>query len=95
MRSIGLDVDVAEVSPGRPNVVGVLEGRRPGKELMFGGHLDTYGVKVIDSPFDPVEGDGRLYGRGSGDMKGGVAAMLTAARSLTKTGPLEAGRLWL
>ncbi len=91
LRGIGLDVELTEVQPGRPNVVGVLEGREPGRTLMFCGHLDTVGVEGMDRPFDPVERDGRLYGRGAQDMKGGVAAMVGAARQLA--GSLARGRL--
>jgi acetylornithine deacetylase len=93
MRSIGLDVEITEVSPGRPNVVGVLEGRRPGRSLMFCGHLDTVGVAGMQRPFDPVERGGRIYGRGSQDMKGGLAAMIDASRALLTSGGLAAGRL--
>lgn len=93
MRSMGLDVEVSEVAPGRPNVVGVLEGRSPGRSLMFCGHLDTVGVMGMERPFDPVERDGCIYGRGSQDMKGGVAAMIGAAKSVTESGGLESGRL--
>jgi acetylornithine deacetylase len=72
---------VAEsVSPGRPNVVGVLEGRKKGRTLMLCGHTDTVGVSGMADPFTPVERDGRLYGRGAQDMKGGLAAMIDAAR---------------
>jgi acetylornithine deacetylase len=81
MRSVGMDVEITEVAPGRPNVVGVLEGRAQGKSLMFCGHIDTVGVEAMSSPFDPIERDGRLYGRGAGDQKAGVAAMIDAARS--------------
>jgi acetylornithine deacetylase len=80
MRQVGLDVHVQDVAPGRPNVVGVLEGRAPGRSLMLCGHMDTVGVEGMAAPFDPVERDGRIYGRGSQDMKGGVAAMIDAAR---------------
>jgi acetylornithine deacetylase len=93
MRAIGMDVEVADVEPGRPNVVGVLEGRAHGPALMFCGHIDTVGVEGMDAPFDPVERDGRLYGRGAQDMKGGVAAMLGAAREVAASGKLKAGRL--
>jgi len=93
MRSAGMDVEVTEVAPGHPNVVGVLEGRGPGKSLMFCGHIDTVGVEGMSSPFDPIERDGRIYGRGSGDMKAGVAAMIEAARSLANSGSINAGRL--
>src|SRR5687768_17329932 len=80
MRRIGMDVEVTEVTPGRPNVVGVLEGSGQGKSLMFCGHTDVVGIEGMSSPFDPIEREGRIYGRGSGDMKAGVAAMIEAAR---------------
>jgi acetylornithine deacetylase len=92
MRRLGLDVHVQEVVPGRPNVVGVLEGTSRGRSLMFCGHIDTVGVEGMQSPFDPREADGRLYGRGSQDMKGGVAAMIDAARVAAARG-FRAGRL--
>jgi acetylornithine deacetylase len=92
LRRIGLDVEVQEAAPGRPNVVGVLEGRGAGRSLLLCGHVDTVGVEGMAAPFDPVERDGRLYGRGSQDMKGGVAAMIDAARVIAQEG-LPAGRL--
>jgi acetylornithine deacetylase len=92
LRRIGLDVEIEDAAPGRPNVIGVLEGRRPGRSLMLCGHVDTVGVEGMQAPFDPVERDGRLYGRGSQDMKGGVAAMIDAARVIAGEG-LERGRL--
>jgi acetylornithine deacetylase/succinyl-diaminopimelate desuccinylase-like protein len=58
LRNIGLDVEVEEAAPGRPNVIGVLEGRAPGRSLMYCGHLDTVGIVGMDAPFDPVERDG-------------------------------------
>jgi acetylornithine deacetylase len=79
LRGLGLDVSMETVAPGRPNVVGVLEGRAPGRTLMFCGHTDTVGVAGMERPFTPTIRDGRLYGRGSQDMKGGVAAMIAAA----------------
>ena len=91
--SAGLLVDVVEVEPGRPNVVAVLEGRRPGPALMFCGHVDTVGVAGMDAPFRPVHRDGRLYGRGAQDMKGGLAAMLSAARVIAEGGGLVQGAL--
>ena len=93
MRSIGMDTEVSEVTPGRPNVVGLLESGTSGPSLMFCGHLDTVGVERMTAPFDPIERDGRLYGRGSGDMKGGVAAMIEAARLIANSGGPQAGRL--
>jgi len=86
LRESGLDVSLKDVSAGRRNVVGVLEGREKGKSLMFCGHSDTVGVAGMDQPFSPIERDGKIYGRGSGDMKGGLAAMLDAARALAANG---------
>jgi acetylornithine deacetylase len=93
MRGFGLDVQTQQVAPGRPNTIGVLEGRRPGRTLMFCGHVDTVGVSGMKEPFAPFEKDGRLYGRGAQDMKSGVAAMIDAARVLAETGGLASGRL--
>lgn len=89
----GLTVEIMEVAPGRPNVVGVLEGSVPGPTLMFCGHMDTVGVAGMAAPFQPVRRDGLLYGRGAQDMKGGLAAMLSAARTLAEAGGLTRGRL--
>jgi acetylornithine deacetylase len=80
MRRMGLDVELQEIVPGRRNVIGVLHGAARGQSLMLCGHMDTVGVEGMRAPFDPVERDGRLYGRGSQDMKGGLAAMIDAAR---------------
>lgn len=79
LRAAGLDVVMEEAAPGRPNVIGVLEGREAGPTIMFCGHLDTVGVEGMTDPFVPTIRDGRLYGRGAQDMKGGVAAIIAAA----------------
>src|SRR5881275_2089293 len=93
MRRVGLDVQSQQVAPGRPNTIGVLEGRRRGRTLMFCGHVDTVGVAGMAQPFTPVERSGRLYGRGAQDMKSGVAAMICAAQKIAESGGLERGRL--
>ena len=95
MRGYGWPVTVTEVAPGRPNVVAVIEGNGPGRTLMFEGHTDV--VTEGDSTswtFDPFAGDvvdGFLRGRGSADMKSGVAAMIHAARAVERCG--FAGRI--
>jgi len=93
MRLAGLDVEVTEVAPGRPNAIGILQGRSPGRSLIFCGHTDTVGVQGMTAPFDPIQRERKLYGRGAQDMKGGLAAMLGAAAALTKSGGLPSGQL--
>jgi succinyl-diaminopimelate desuccinylase len=90
MRGFGWPVTVSEVAPGRPNVVAVIEGSGRGRTLMFEGHTD---VVTEGDPsrwsFDPFGGDvvaGQLRGRGSADMKSGVAAMIHAARAVEQDG---------
>lgn len=85
LREAGLDVVVEPVVDGRPNVIGVLEGRAAGPTMMFCGHMDTVGVTGMIDPFTPRIANGRLYGRGAQDMKGGVAAMIAAAAALAPT----------
>ncbi|MDQ3519540.1 MAG: ArgE/DapE family deacylase [Gemmatimonadota bacterium] len=75
----GFQVEVREVKPGRPNVIARV-GRQGGRSLMLNGHLDVVGTEGMrHEPFGASERDGRLYGRGAADMKGGIAAMCAAA----------------
>lgn len=68
-----------EPTPGRPSVVGVARGSGGGKSLMFNGHIDTVTLLGYNGdPLDPVISDGNLYGRGSADMKSGLAAGMVA-----------------
>jgi acetylornithine deacetylase len=75
----GFRVEIQEAVAGRPNVVARI-GRAGARALLFNGHLDTVGVEgMIHAPWDADVRDGRVYGRGSSDMKAGVAAMCAAA----------------
>jgi acetylornithine deacetylase len=75
----GLDVELTEAAPGRPNVVATARGSGGGRTLLLNAHMDTVGVETMAAPFEArVEGD-RLYGRGAYDMKGSLAAILIAA----------------
>lgn len=86
LRNWGFEVHLDEAAPGRPNVVARV-GPRGGRVLLFNGHLDVVGVEGMShAPFVPEERDGRLYGRGSCDMKGGVAAMCAAAARAADAG---------
>jgi len=80
----GLEVAVHEPKPGRLNVVGIARGSGGGKRLMLNGHMDTVGVAGMENPFRPVVQDGKLFGRGSFDMKGGLAACMLAAAAAKK-----------
>jgi acetylornithine deacetylase len=68
---------------GRPQLIGRFGRRGGGRSLIFNGHIDAVSAEPLDAwrhpPFDPCVIDGRLYGRGACDMKGGVAAMVIAA----------------
>lgn len=76
----GFTVDLVDVAPGRPNVIARIGGGHGGRSLILNGHLDTVGVAgMTHDPFAADIRDGRLYGRGSCDMKAGVAAMCAAA----------------
>jgi acetylornithine deacetylase len=85
LRAAGIDAQVADAAPGRPNVFGVIDTGQAGPALMLCGHSDTVGVEGMAAPFDPVIRDGRLFGRGAQDMKGGVASILGAARRLAES----------
>jgi len=97
MRSFGWEPAITEAAPGRPNVVAIVSGGGgPGPTLLFEGHTDvvTEGDRS-DWTMDPYGAsivDGRLYGRGSADMKSGLAACLYAVRALQLAGPFP-GRI--
>lgn len=78
LEEAGLEVEVTEPAPGRPNVVGRARGSGGGRTLLLNAHMDTVGVAGVERPFDAVVRDGRLYGRGAGDMKGPLAAIMLA-----------------
>jgi acetylornithine deacetylase len=86
LEAAGLELDVWEVLPGRPNVVATLRGSGGGKRLMLCGHTDV--VRGSDEQFRPELRDGRLYGRGAVDMKGGIAAAVLAVERVARLGRL-------
>jgi acetylornithine deacetylase len=76
----GFRTEVHEAAPGRPNLVARIGDARGGRTLMLSGHSDVVGIEgMTHQPFDATERDGRLYGRGAADMKGGIGAMCAAA----------------
>src|SRR5512139_3895168 len=84
MQALGLEVIVDEVAPGRVNVIGRRAGRGGGRSLMWNAHMDTVGLNDMEQPFTPTIRAGRLYGRGSQDMKGSLAAMLATVKALNQ-----------
>jgi acetylornithine deacetylase len=75
----GFDVQIMEGVPDRPNVVARI-GPADAPALMLNGHLDVVGVEGMShAPFAAAVENSRIYGRGSADMKGGIAAMCAAA----------------
>jgi acetylornithine deacetylase len=79
LRDWGFEVELLEQVPGRPNLL-ARAGPARSPSLMFAGHLDVVGVEGMSHPpFTADMKDGRIYGRGSADMKGGIAAMCAAA----------------
>lgn len=77
---------------GRPQLAARLRGSGGGRSIMFNGHIDVVPASMQDGwahdPFEPQVRDGRITGRGSCDMKGGIAAMVVAAEVLAQTGAL-------
>jgi acetylornithine deacetylase len=87
MEGLGLETRVYDVEPGRPNAVGIVRGEGGGRSLILNGHSDTVGVDYYEGdPFKPLVKGGRLYGRGSFDMKGGLAASMAAVKAVVDSG---------
>lgn len=97
--SLGLPCLLDTVAPGRENCTATLDSGRPGPCLLLSGHTDV--VSEGDAglwrfpPFEARVAEGRIYGRGACDMKAGLAAILLAARALSRSGFPFRGRLRL
>lgn len=70
------------------NIIGCIKGNKPGKKILFDGHIDTVPVpdesKWSVPPFEGLIKDGKIYGRGTSDMKGQVSAMMAAVSYFAK-----------
>jgi acetylornithine deacetylase len=83
LAGLPLEMRVLEETPGRPTLVATLRGTGGGRSLLFNAHTDTVGIAgMTEDPFSGRIVDGRLYGRGSYDMKGGLAAAVEAVAAL-------------
>ena len=90
LEALGFNVELVESEPRRVNTLGRLEGSGGGRNFLFNGHYDTVPVGDLDNwsvdPFGGLVKDGRIYGRGSGDMKGAIASAIVAAKALKEAG---------
>lgn len=94
LTALGASLEEVEPEPGRPSLVGVVRdrdggGRRP--VLIVNGHLDTVPFDPAAWTHDPLGGevaDGRIWGRGTADMKGGIAAAIEAVHVARAAGGL-------
>ena len=95
----GFDVRLEEVTPGRPNVWTLWTGDRPGRTLLFEGHTDVVTEGPAEEwkypPFGAELVGSRIYGRGSCDTKGNLAAAVMAVKAIKDSGVPFAGRLLL
>jgi len=85
-QAAGLRSSTPEVAPDRPNFYGVLPGASETIGLGFFGHIDTVALTGMENPFSAEIVDGRIWGRGSSDQKGGVAAAALAMMALARLG---------
>jgi acetylornithine deacetylase len=86
LEKLGLETSYQTIDNGRLNVIGVLQGSGEGHSLMLNGHTDTVGIAGMEiEPLRPIYRDGKVYGRGAFDMKGGLAAMLTVGEAIVRS----------
>jgi acetylornithine deacetylase len=95
-RQLGVAYERVELAPGRANVIARFDAAGAQRTILVDAHQDTVPVDgMVIEPFTPVERDGRLYGRGACDVKGGLAAMLTAFERLVNEQPAGAANVVL
>jgi acetylornithine deacetylase len=86
LRAVGLSAEIFEPAPGRTSVLGKLAGSGGGRSLMLNAHCDTVDAGGMAEPFSGAIRDGKVYGRGAYDMKGGLAACMAAVKALVDAG---------
>jgi acetylornithine deacetylase/succinyl-diaminopimelate desuccinylase family protein len=100
MRDMGLSTDLWEEEPGRANLVGTCKGAGKGRSLIFNGHVDVVppgdpAAWTVCGPWDGLVAEGRIWGRGAADMKGGNAAAIIALKGILQTGYKPLGNVYL
>lgn len=91
MKSMGLSTDLWEEEPGRANLVGLCRGSGKGRSLIFNGHVDVVPPGDLSAwtacgPWDGLVREGKIWGRGTSDMKGGNAAAVIALKAILQAG---------
>ncbi len=87
LKALGIKAKVNKIEAKRANAVGTLKGVGGGRSLMLNGHLDTVGYDYMTiDPLKPVVKEGRMYGRGTFDMKGGFVSSLAALKAVVDSG---------
>jgi acetylornithine deacetylase len=87
LQNSGLQVEIQPVADNRINVIARLKGTGAGKCLMLNGHTDTVSLQGMEiAPLEPNYKEGKVFGRGSLDMKAGLAAMIAAVESVLAAG---------
>lgn len=89
LQPLPVEIQRLESTPGRPTLVAVKRGSGGGRSLLLNAHMDTVGVEGMADPFGGRVENGRLYGRGSYDMKGGLAAAVAAFAAVAAGPPLR------
>jgi succinyl-diaminopimelate desuccinylase len=87
LKKAGLEVELVNHSPTRASVLARLKSSRKIPSLLFNGHLDTVPVgneQWIHDPFNGEVAEEKIWGRGSADMKGGLAALMVAAKTVAE-----------
>jgi acetylornithine deacetylase len=96
VRRLGVPCERFEVAPGRANVIARFDAPGATRTVLLDAHQDTVPADgMVVEPFTPMERDGRLYGRGACDVKGGMAAMLAAFERLVAERPAGAANVIL
>jgi len=93
MSDAGLDAFIQKTGTDHYNAIGVLRGKGEGRNLLIDAHLDTVSIEGMQDPFSGRVDNGKLFGRGAADDKGGVAAAVEAAIAIKEAGMQLAGDL--
>jgi acetylornithine deacetylase len=79
---LGLEYKIDKLSSTQANIVTKIRGKGNGKTLLLNAHMDTVGIDGMQEPFSGKVVENKIFGRGSQDMKGSLAAMITVAKAI-------------